>query len=138
MQAGTHASSRILHQQGIVQCIRLATEPPLVCVQVEGKSKYAPGAGVRTRRQAAAQGGGEAWPRVPLPMKLMHVLVQLLQEADASAAAAGQDWQSLLFGEEGETESEGGDDEEAPEEATAAVESLVRAGICTLKLWHMV
>lgn len=105
-------------------------------MQVQGKQRFFEGQGVRTRRQAAVQGPSSTKALVPLPLKLMHVLVQLLQEAEASSSEGKQDWRHLLFGDADEWETEDDDDEEAHgKEAHMAaagivgIESVVRASL---------
>ena len=102
-------------------------------LQVPGRARASADAGVRTRRQAAAFGSGLERPLVPLPVRMMHVLVQLLQEAQRSANAQGGNWRALLYGGEGEGSGEedwetedDGDIEEA-EEGGADAESASAA-----------
>jgi hypothetical protein len=98
-------------------------------VQVQGKPQFSEGQGVQTRRQAALQGPTSTKALVPLPLRLMHVLVQLLQEAEASANEGKQDWRHLLFGDADEWETEDDDDDEethAAAAATVGIESVVR------------
>ena len=111
-----------------------------VIVQVKGKPKFAEG-GVRTRRQAAAHGPSATHAAVPLPLKLMHVLVQLLQEAESTAAEAGQDWRQMLFGDvdEWDTEEEddgangdGDEDNASAADLAALVRALPPPGFCYL------
>ena len=106
--------------------------------QVKGKAKYSEVKGVRTRRQVAAQGATATYPPVALPVKLMHVLVQLLTEADDAAAAGGDDWRAMLFADECEWESDEDDDDGGDASTaggdTVAAETVVRSRMrcCTL------
>ena len=95
--------------------------------QVKGKAKYSEAKGVRTRRQVAAQGATATYPPVALPVKLMHVLVQLLTEADDAAAAGGDDWRAMLFADECEWESDEEDNDEEGGDASTAGNDTVAA-----------
>lgn len=74
--------------------------------QVPGRPQYDASVGVRTRRQAAAQGSGVVRSPTPLPARLMHAVVQLLQQAAAPPDDTA-DWRELLYGEYSDSGDEG-------------------------------
>lgn len=76
-------------------------------MQVPGRPKYDSSTGVRTRRQVAAHGSGVSRSPTPLPARLMHAVVQLLQQAAAPPDDTAN-WRELLYGEY----SDSGDDGE--------------------------
>lgn len=91
--------------------------------QVPGRPKYDASVGVRTRRQAAAHGSGVIRAPTPLPARLMHAVVQLLQQAAAPPDDTA-DWRELLYGEY----SDSGDEGDGGGGGTAAASERPSAG----------
>ena len=105
---------------------QVSFDPSTCTAQVPGKRQYSQSEGVRTRRQAQSS-GATAQPMVPLPVKLMHVLVQLLQD-EFSQGDGTSDLRP--FGEAGHsTDSDDGSDgdESANGEASVKAEVAVRS-----------
>ena len=103
----------------------------VAALQVKGKPQVS-SSGVRTRRQAAASGPAVRHTLVPLPVKLMHVLVQLLQEAESTAQEGGKGWRDLMYGiDEGDSDGsewQGGDSDDC--DSTLGLEVAVRSHLC--------
>lgn len=75
-------------------------------LQVPGRPQYDPSVGVRTRRQTAARGSGVVRAPTPLPARMMHAVVQLLEQAAAPREDTA-DWRELLYGEYSDSGDEG-------------------------------